>query len=142
MESEPLAPQGRTDAIPPPASTRLAAGLTAFVGGLITFMGAAHLYGVLVTASWRGYAYDFRFAGLLLIGSGLVFGSVLCLSAVLGLARGHRTAWWRAMCGTILLLLVLVLFSPLQPDMAPGLSVVAAGNLIALLAAWRRLAAA
>ena len=43
------------------------------------------------------------------------------------------------MSGTLLLLLVLVLMSPVQPQMAPGLSVLAAVNLIALLAARRRL---
>ncbi len=94
---------------------------------------------MLVTASSRGYAYDFRLAGLLLIGSTLVFGGALCLSAVRGIARGHGTAWGRAISGNILLLLVLVLNIPLQPDMAPGLSVLAAVNLIVLVAAWRGL---
>ena len=116
-----------------------ATGMTLFVGGLITVMGAAHLQGVSVTATSRGYAYDARLAGLLLIGGTLVFGGLLCLSGVQGLARGHRTAWWRSMSGTILLLLVLVLNIPVQPDMAPGLSVLAAVNLIALGAAWPRL---
>jgi hypothetical protein len=134
VESAQLAPAG-TDAIPQPASTQLAAGLTLFVGLLITVMGLGHLDGVMVTATNQGYAYDFRLAGLLLVGSTLVFGGGLCLSAVRGLARGHRTAWNRAMSGTLLLLIVLVLMSPVQPDMAPGLSVLAALNLIALLAA-------
>jgi hypothetical protein len=40
------------------------------------------------------------------------------------------------------LLLVLVPLIPMHPDMAPGLSVLAAVNLIALLAARRRLAPA
>ena len=71
----------------------------------------------------------------------LVFGGLLCLSAVRGLARGKRTAWGRAFIGTLLLLLVIVPMIPMQPDMAPGLSVVAAVNLIALVAAWRRLEA-
>ena len=44
------------------------------------------------------------------------------------------------MSGTLLLLLVLLLMIPLQPRMAPGLSVLAGVNLIALLAARRRLA--
>ena len=144
MATTPVSPH---DAEPPRGTDRTepadiltaAAGMTLFVGSLITLMGAAHLYGVLVTASSRGYAYDFRLAGLLLIGSTLVFGGALCLSAVRGLARGHRTAWGRAMSGTILLLLVLVLNIPLQPDMAPGLSVLAAVNLVVLVAAWRRL---
>jgi hypothetical protein len=116
-----------------------AAGLTLFVGLLVTVMGLAHVYGVIVTASRRGYPYDFRYAALLLVGSTLVLGAALCVSAVRGLARGHRTAWWRAMIGTVLLLLVLVLNIPLQPGMAPGLSVLVAVNLIVLLAALPRL---
>ena len=108
-------------------------------GSSLTIMGGAHLDGVLTVATRRGYDYDFRLAGLLLVGSTLVFGGALCLSAVRGLARGRRTAWGRALSGTLLLLLVLVLMSPVQPKMAPGLSVLAAVNLIALLAARRRL---
>ena len=121
-----LVPQDATEAVPRPASLPAAAGLTLLVGLLLTVMGLAHLDGVMVAATNRGYAYDFRLAGLLLVGSTLVFGGALCLSAVRGLARGHRPAWGRAMSGTLLLLIVLVLMSPLQPDMAPGLSVLAA----------------
>ena len=141
LEEEPgqVARQAETDALAAPASTLIAAGMSLVVGLLLAIMGAAHLDGVLTTATSQGYDYDFRLAGLLLVGSTLVFGSSLCLSSVRGLARGRRTAWGRAMSGTLLLLLVLVLMSPLQPKMAPGLSVVAAGNLIALLAARRRL---
>ena len=102
-------------------------------------MGAAHLHGVLTVATSRGYEYDFRLAGLLLVGSTLVFGGALCLTSVRGLARGRPTAWVRAMSGTLLLLLVLLLMIPVQPRMAPGLSVLAGVNLIALLVARRRL---
>jgi hypothetical protein len=94
---------------------------------------------VIVAADMQGYAYDFRLAALLLLGTTLTYGGVLSLSAVRGLARGRRTAWNRAMSGAILLLLVLTLMIPVQPDMAPGLSILAALNLIALLAAWRGL---
>lgn len=117
------------------ASTQIAAGLSLVVGLLLAIMGAAHLHGVLTVATSRGYDYDFRLAGLLLVGSTLVFGGALCLSSVRGLARGRPTAWGRAMSGTLLLLLVLLLMIPLQPRMAPGLSVLAGVNLIALLAA-------
>ena len=137
-----LARQAQADPLTEPASTQIAAGMSLFVGLLLAVMGAAHLDGVLTAAASRGYDYDFRLAGLLLVGSTLVFGGALCLSAVRGLARGHGTAWGRAMTGTLLLLLVLVLMSPLQPKMAPGLSVFAALNLIALLAARRRLQSA
>ena len=130
---------GDSDAPADLEATKIAAGTTLFVGFLLTIMGGAHLDGVLTGARRGGYEYDFRLAGLLLVGSTLVFGGAQCLSAVRGLARGRRTAWGRAMSGTLLLLLVLVLMSPLQPKMAPGLSVLAAVNLIALLAARRRL---
>jgi hypothetical protein len=121
------------------ASTQIAAGLSLVVGLLLAIMGAAHLHGVLTVATSRGYDYDFRLAGLLLVGSTLVFGGALCLSSVRGLAHGRPTAWGRAMSGTLLLLLVLLLMIPLQPRMAPGLSVLAGVNLIALLVARRRL---
>jgi hypothetical protein len=118
-----------------------AAGMTLFVGLLITVMGLAHLYGVFVTATNKGYAYDFRLASLVLVGIALAFGGALCLSAVRGLVRGQRTAWGRALIGTLLLLLVLVPLIPMQPDMAPGLSVLAAVNLIVVLVARRGLEA-
>ncbi|HZM73778.1 MAG TPA: hypothetical protein VFC71_10445 [Candidatus Polarisedimenticolia bacterium] len=134
-----MATQAGTDPPPQPAEPQLAAALTAFVGGLLTIMGLAHLQGVLTAAANKGYDYDMRLAGLLLVGSALVFGGLLCLSAVLGLARAQRIAWNRAISGTILLLIVTVLTSPLQPNMAPGLSVFVGLNLFALLVAWRRL---
>ena len=116
-----------------------AAGMTLFVGMLITIMGLGHVYGVIVTATNRGYAYDFRLAALFVVGIALVFGGALCLSAVRGLGRGRRTAWGRALIGTLLLLLVLVPLIPMQPDMAPGLSILAAVNLMVLLVAGRGL---
>lgn len=123
--------------------SQLAAGTSLFVGLLIIIiiMGLAHLYGVMVTATRRSYAYDFRLAALLLVGMALVFAAALCLSAVRGLARRQRAAWGRALIGTLLLLLVLVPLNPVQPDMAPGLSVAAAVNLIVLLAVRRGLEA-
>jgi lysylphosphatidylglycerol synthetase-like protein (DUF2156 family) len=137
---------GRQVSVPPGQSTPSsqagwAAGTSLFLGLLIIIMGLAHLYGVMVTATRQSYAYDFRLAALLLVGMALVFGAALCLSAVLGLARRQRAAWSRALIGTLLLLLVLVPLSPVQPDMAPGLSVVAAMNLIVLLAVRRGLEA-
>jgi hypothetical protein len=96
---------------------------------------------VMVTATRRSYAYDFRLAALLLVGMALVFAAALCLSAVRGLARHQRAAWARALIGTLLLLLVLVPLSPVQPEMAPGRSVLAAVNLVLLLVMHRRLEA-
>ena len=138
----------RQESVPPdqtgPSSeagwSQLAAGGSLLVGLLIIFMGMAHLYGVMVTATRRSYAYDFRLAALLLVGMALVFAA-LCLSAVRGLARRQRAAWGRGLIGTLLLLLVLVPLSPVQPDMAPGLSVLAAVNLVVLLAVRRGLEA-
>jgi hypothetical protein len=121
----------------PPAVSQIAAGTSLFMGLLISIMGLAHLYGVIVTATSKSYAYDFRLAAMLLVGMELVFAAALCLSAVRGLARGQRAAWGRALIGTLLLLLVLVPLGPVQPDMAPGLSVVAGVNLVVLLAAGR-----
>jgi hypothetical protein len=134
-----LARQAQADPFAELASTQIAAAMSLVVGLLLAIMGAAHLHGVLTVATSRGYDYDFRLAGLLLVGSTLVFGGALCLSSVGGLARGRPTAWVGAMSGTLLLLLVLLLMIPVQPRMAPGLSVLAGVNLITLLAARRRL---
>jgi len=140
-EREVSVPPGQTG----PSSQRgwpeLAAVISLFVGLLLIIMGLGHLYGVMVTVTRRSYAYDFRLAALLLVGMALVFAAALCLSAVRGLARRQRAAWGRALIGTLLLLLVLVPLSPVQPDMAPGLSVLAAVNLIVLLAVRRGLEA-
>jgi hypothetical protein len=136
-----LSANGTGDDRPEPMDAPLAAaaGMSLFVGLLITVMGLGHLYGVMVTATGKNYGYDFRLAALLVVGMALVFGGALSLSAVRGLVRRQRTAWGRALIGTLLLLLVLVPLGPIQPDMAPGLSVVVAVNLIFLLAGWRGL---
>ena len=134
-------PPGETGPSSQAGWSQLAAGTSLFVGLLISFMGLAHLYGVIVTATRRSYAYDFRLAALLLVGMALVLGAALCLSAVRGLARGQRAAWGRALTGTLVLLLVLVPLGPVQPEMAPGLSVLAGVNLIVVLAARRGLEA-
>jgi hypothetical protein len=132
-----LARQAQADPLAELASTQIAAGMSLFVGLLLAIMGAAHLDGVLTAATSRGYDYDFRLAGLLLVGSTLVFGGALCLSSVRGLARGRPTAVG-AMSGTPPAARP-PLMIPVQPRMAPGLSVLAGVNLIALLAARRRL---
>ena len=105
--------------------------------------GLGHIQGVVETATRRGYPYDFRYAGLLLVGIMIVYSGVLCLWAVRGLARGERPAWDRALSGTILLLLVAV---PLVPLEGPGqdnailqAAVPGAVSLIVLLAARPRL---
>lgn len=101
----------------PPLTTRqIVAGLTLIVGfNLIA--GLAHIQGVMATAARRGYTYDFRYAGLLLVGITIAYAGLLCLWAVRGLARGQRHAWDRALSGTLLLLLVSL---PLIPVDGPG----------------------
>ena len=137
--SAPLVPADGTGALSASASLQAAASMTLLVGVLITVMSLGHLDGVVVTAGNKGYTYDFRLAALLFLGLAMLFGAALCLTAVLGVGRGERRAWDRAVIGTILLLLAFGLMIPVQPDMAPGLSVLAAINLAALLVAGRQL---
>ena len=105
--------------------------------------GLGHIQGVVETATRRGYPYDFRYAGLLLVGIMIAYSGVLFLWAVRGLARGERAAWDRALSGTILMLLVAV---PLVPLEGPGqdnailqAAVPGTVSLIVLLAARSRL---
>jgi hypothetical protein len=119
-----------------------ATGLTLYVGLASTIFGGAHLQGVISVALARGYAYDFRLAGLLLLGMTMVFAGALCLTAVRGLARGQRRAWDRAISGTLLLFVVTLPITPLgggQGELAAYQAVPAALNLIVLVAAWRGL---
>jgi hypothetical protein len=118
-----------------------AAGTTLIAGLLGTIWGGAHLEGVIQTALVRGYAYDFRLTALVLLGTTMVLASVLCLTAVRGLARGQGRAWDRAMIGTLFLLLATAPITPLpvQGQQAAFLAFPAALNLIVLVAAWRGL---
>jgi hypothetical protein len=118
-----------------------AAGTTLLAGLLGTIWGGAHLEGVIQTALVRDYAYDFRLTALVLLGTTMVLASVLCLTAVRGLARGQRRAWERAMIGTIFLLLATAPITPLpvQGQQAAFLAFPAALNLIVLVAEWRGL---
>jgi hypothetical protein len=105
-----------------------------------TIAGLAHIQGVIETATRRGYPYEMRYAGLLLVGIMIVYSGALCLSAVRGLARGERPAWDRALSGTILLLLVAVPLIPVEPDNALLMAAVPGTvGLIVLLAARPRL---
>ncbi len=127
----------------PSLTTReIAAGAIGFVGVLYVISGLGHMQGVMATAARRGYAYDFRYAALLLVGIMVAFAGVLCLSAARGLARGQRPAWDRALIGTLLLLLVSV---PLLPVAGPGqdnavsIAIPATVQLVVLLVMRRRL---
>ena len=132
------APSRGTDRTEPLDVLPVGAGMTLFVGGLIALMGAAHLEGVIQTAMTRGYAYNFRLAGLLLIGiiarEAACYASPLCVAS-LGVIELPGAARWRHHPAPPRL----GAEHSLQPDMAPGLSVLAAVNLIVLVAAWRRL---
>jgi hypothetical protein len=100
-----------------PGVVTAAVAVTLWIGLGNTIGGLGHMQGVIETATRRGYPYDFRYAGLLLVGITIVYSGVLCLWAVRGLARGERAAWDRALSGTILMLLVAV---PLIPVEGPG----------------------
>jgi hypothetical protein len=119
----------------------VAVGVTLYLGVSGVIGGLAHLQGVIANATTRNYAYDFRLAGLLLVGIMIVYGGVLCLSAVRGLVRHQRRAWDRAMGGTLLLLLVCIPLIPVQRDMAGGGTIIGAVNLVALMFVRRRLEA-
>lgn len=118
------------------AVSKAAAGFTLFVGLFSVILGSGHVYGVLVTANLKAYRYDFRLASLYLVGLTIVAAGLLCIAAVRGLARGHRIGWERALFGTTLLLLISMPFIPMQPDLAGGLSVLGALNLLPLAVAW------
>jgi hypothetical protein len=128
---------------PRPGLVTAAVAVTVYMGLANTFGGLGHIQGVIQTATRRGYPYDFRYAGLLLVGITVTYSGVLCLWAVRGLARGERPAWDRALSGAILLLLVAV---PLIPVVGPGqdnailqAAVPGTVSLLVLLAALPRL---
>lgn len=136
-DDAPARDNARPDVVTAAVAVTLVLGLGNTIGGL------GHIQGVIQTAMRRGYPYDFRYAGLLLVGITVAFSGVLCLWAVRGLARGERPAWDRALSGTILLLLVAV---PLIPLEGPGqdnaflqAAVPGTVSLIVLLAALPRL---
>ena len=104
--------------------------------------GLAHMQGVMATAARRGYAYDFRYAALLLVGIMVAFAGVLCVSAARGLARGQRPAWDRALSGTLLLLLVSIPLIPVDgpgQDNAVSTAIAGAVNLVVLFVTRHRL---
>jgi hypothetical protein len=152
-------PQAEPDPSPLPAAStpadgisklatglwKSAAGLSLFVGVSTTILASAHLEGVIQTAITKGYVYNFRLASLLILGSAMVAGGVLCIAAGRELARGHRIGWQRAFYGSVLLVLVSMPLEPIQPGIAPGITVLGGLNLfallvVALLVAVRRLA--
>jgi hypothetical protein len=102
-----VVPDGDIDPSPLSGLVQIAAVTTAFVGGWAVFFAGAHLISVMVAATMGHYpAYAFRFAALLIVGMPLVFGGLVCITAVRGLARGRRSAWGRAVIGTSLIVLV------------------------------------
>ena len=106
------------------------------MGGWTVFFAGAHLFGVIVTATRGRYpAYEFRFAALLIIGMTVVYGGLVCITAMRGLVRGRRSAWGRAVIGTSLIVLVSVPLIPVQPELAGATALLAGLNLVALLGA-------
>jgi hypothetical protein len=127
-----------TDTSPSSGLAQFAAATTAFVGGWAVFFAGAHLISVIAAATMGYYpAYQFRFAALLIVGMTLVYGGLVCITAVRGLASGRRSAWGRAVIGTSLIVLVSVPLIPLQPDVASPIALLSMLNLVALLGAWR-----
>jgi hypothetical protein len=123
-----------------PGVVTAAVAVSLWIGLGNTIGGLGHIQGVVETATRRGYPYDFRYAGLLIVGITIAYSGVLCLWAVRGLARGERPAWDRALSGTILLLLVAVPLIPVEPDNAVlQAAVPGTVSLIVLLAARPRL---
>jgi hypothetical protein len=123
-----------------PGVVTAAVAVTLWLGVGCPIQGLGHMQGVIETATRRGYPYDFRYAGLLLVGVMIIYSGVLCLWAVRGLASGERAAWDRALSGTILLLLVAVPLIPVEPDNAIlQAAVPGTVSLIVLLAARPRL---
>jgi hypothetical protein len=119
-----------------PGVVTAAVAVTLWIGLANTIGGLGHVQGVMATAQIRGYAYDFRYAGLLIVGFTIAYSGVLCLWAVRGLARGERPAWDRALSGMILALLVAVPLIPVAPDNALlQAGIPAAVSLIVLMAA-------
>jgi hypothetical protein len=102
----------------------IGAGATLLAGLDAAVAGGAHLEGVVQVAIERAYPYDFRLASLLLLGMLLVFGGVLCLTAVRGVARGRRSAWERGAIGAILLILVAQPMTPLGAQGQQGTAIV------------------
>lgn len=120
MATKPVSVQdgapSRDNARPGVVTAAVVVALWLGLGNII--QGLGHIQGVIATATSRGYPYDFRYAGLLLVGIMIIYSGVLFLWAVRGLARGERPAWDRALTGTILLLLVAVPLIPVEPDNA------------------------
>jgi hypothetical protein len=131
----------RDNARPGVVSAAVAVTLWIGLGNIIGGLG--HIQGVVETATRHGYPYDFRYAGLLIVGITIAYSGLLCLWAVRGLARGERPAWDRALSGTILMLLVAAVLIPVD---GPGrdnailqAAIPGAVSLIVLLAARPRL---
>jgi hypothetical protein len=123
-----------------PGVVTAAVQVTLWIGLASTVGGLGHIQGVVETAIRRGYPYDFRYAGLLLVGITVAYSGVLLLWAVRGLGRGEQAAWDRALSGTILLLLVAVPLIPVEPDNAIlQAAVPGTVSLVVLLAARPRL---
>jgi hypothetical protein len=99
-------------------------------GAAHLILGGAHLVAVLSqAASGRGhggaalFTYDFHFVSLVLLGLVLVVPGVVCLTQVLGLARGRPAAWTRATWSALVLTAINGALLPIQGFAVPLVAV-------------------
>ena len=119
-----------------PIAVVIASASTFCFGLGIAGLAVAHIVGVVYTAGiLRHYIWDFRFAGLMLVGLNLATAGVLCAAAAAGLGRAQRSAWTLAAAGTLWVLVVNALVWRIQPGFANFLLPMGAVNLVVLFVA-------
>lgn len=113
--------------------------VVAACGAAHVFLGGAHTIAVVGNAaSGRGhggaaaFAYDFDFLSLVILGLLLVIPGVICLLQLVGIARGRRAAWNRAIWSALLLAALDGALLPIQGLAVPLVSLAGAA-LVALL---------
>lgn len=118
----------------------IATAVVDLVCGLLSFLLMAVHLGAVLRQARRAeeFVYDFRFVSLVLVGLFIAVPGLVCAWAARPIARGNRTAWWRALWATLILIAVNVSLMPLQRP-AVVLGALAAVNLAALLllSRWR-----
>ena len=116
--------------------TLIAGGALGFFSGLSTaVLAVGHLFGVAVFELRRfPLRYDFRVFALLLLGATLIALGTRLVQASVGVVRGERPSWRRAVGAAVALLAVNGALAPIQ-GFAVALFVFVAIGLVALLAA-------
>jgi len=100
-----------------PIVVAIVAGVTMWTGASTAGLAMAHFVGVIWSAAYvhPEFVWNFRFAGLLLVGLTLLTGGVVLMASALGVGRGRSPDWRRAVGGTLWLQLVsadVFLFQP------------------------------